>query len=166
MLKSFEDYLEFGKEGEHYVANWLIGRGNVVAPLYQYNNHNKAPVILWDESGRRIQCVLPDLQCYKHSKAWFAEVKRKNQWWQGEYFETGVDIRLWKHYQKVRQQTGCDVWIFFLHENMEPTGLFAGEVMALHSQGPRIWENGTPLVFFRREWLKRVAPLEDLNIDN
>jgi hypothetical protein len=166
MPNGFEEQLAFGQEGEHMVAQWLLGRGSAVAPLYQYTKHDKAPVILWDESGRAIHCTLPDLQCYVGGEAFFAEVKRKNQWWENRdlgAFETGTDERLWRRYTRVAQRTGCPVWLFFLHETREPTGLFVGEIQRLNSMGPRHWRGGgKPLVFVQHAWLRKVAEIDEL----
>lgn len=164
MPSAFEKQLAYGQEGEHIVARWLIGRGATVAPLYQFTGHGSAPFILWDDSGRAVRATLPDLQCYRQGKAWFSEVKRKRQWWYGEHIETGVDRRHWRAYLNVRRQTDIPLYLFFLHEVKEPTGLFGAEVLALEQRGPRIWTRGTPLVFFRREWLTKHADLSALEI--
>lgn len=168
MSRAFEQALAFGAEGEHVVATWLLERGSAVAPLYQYTNHDQAPVILWDDDGRRIRCVLPDLHCYRSGKAFFAEVKRKNQWWDNRdlrCLETGMNLRLWRDYVRVRARTGCHVYVFFLHETMPPTGLFVGEIQTLNQLCPREWRGGeTPLVFVRQEWLRHVSDLDALAI--
>jgi hypothetical protein len=168
MPTDFERALAYGAEGEHIVANWLLDRGSAVAPLYQYTNHDQAPVILWDDSARRIRCVLPDLHCYRDGAAYFAEVKRKNQWWHNrplKCLETGMNVRLWHEYRRVREKTGCPVYIFFLHETMEPTGLFYGEIEDLAKQGPREWTKGDkPKMFVRQEWLRKACELDALSI--
>lgn len=162
MSQSFEAQLAYGQEGEHIVAEWLIDKGTAVVPLYQFTNHGSAPFVLWDDRGEPIKATLPDLQCYQNGKAFMAEVKRKRQWWYGEHTETGVDIRLWNQYRNVRSKTGAPVYLCFLQEEKPPTGLFVGEVMELEAKGPRHWTEGTQLVFFRHEWLKKCADLEDL----
>lgn len=165
---AFEESLAFGAEGEHTVARWLLGRGTAVSPLYQFTLHDQAPVILWDDDGREIRCVLPDLHCYRDGKAFFAEVKRKNQWWDNRKagcLETGMNLRLWREYLRVRIRTGCPVYVFFLHETMQPTGLYVGEIRDLAKRKPREWKGGPkPLIFMRHEWLRHVCDLDALSI--
>ena len=162
--KSFEEYLVFGEEGEHLVASYLMSKGVTVAPLYQYQRHNTAPFLLSIDSGISKKHILPDLSCYKDGKAFFVEVKRKNQWWVnhlGGFNETGVDARLWEHYKDIALDTKCDVFLFFLHETAEPLGLYYGEIKRLAAFCPRLWRSkSNNLVFVREEWLTKVNDSE------
>lgn len=169
--RDFEAALAFGQEGEHIVADFLLRRGVAVAPLYQFQNLGRAPVIVWSADNEHVSKILPDLTCFGR-KAFFAESKRKRRWVPDKYgrgLETGFNERCYKEYRAVGDRTGAPVWVFFLHENEEPTGLYAGELRrlipharlwdGLHPAGHRI---NPPMIFFPLSVLARVATLEDL----
>lgn len=169
--QDFETNFAFGVQGEHFVADWLMRRGNVVAPLYQFENSNGAPALFSIQGAGVEKTILPDLTCFSNSKCWFAEVKRKNRWAIGYRsagsFETGFNSRHLMHYERVAKQTGMDVWLFFLHESSEPTGLFT---MRVGASKPRFWNgksksgdrSSTSEVFWLLSDLKKVAELNEV----
>jgi hypothetical protein len=123
----------FGEEGEHVVADILMHRGNVVLPMYQFHNHDRAPSVFWVMDEDILSRPLPDLLVWcGGDRPIFAEVKRKNRWvhWDGRR-ETGFNQRLYNAYTEIEQRTGCPVWVFFLHERMAPTGLYVAPLAKL-----------------------------------
>jgi len=171
-LRSFDDRLVFGAEGEHIVARWLMRLGAVVSPLYQYTEHGKAPVVLWTADGKTISRIHPDLACWKDGASYFVEVKRKRQWTRdpdqperGE--ETGFDQRLFDHYAEIAARTGAKLYVFFLHEQQPPMGLFFAEISRL-SRDVRRWNGkhnrsgktiSPPMALFPRSALRDVGPV-------
>lgn len=144
--RTFEEALDFGEEGEHLIARRLMQSGIAVAPLYQFQNHDRAPVLLFEVDGEHFSRVLPDLTCWNR-RQFFVEVKRKTRWvnWRpaGRGLETGFDLRLFRNYRVIRNTTGADVWVFFIHEGSAPTGVFVAELETLVPL-VREWDGKTP----------------------
>jgi len=139
VAESFEDKLALGAEGEQEVASGLLNRGVSVMPLYQFKNHDKAPVLL-SGSG---QIILPDLMCWNNGKSFFVESKLKRQWveWNGN-IETGVCQKLYPHYLKTKELTGVDVYLFFVHRGDYP-GIYYQEISKLAGK-ERLWNGLSP----------------------
>jgi len=172
--EAFESALKYGEEGEHHVASWLMRSGAVVAPLYQFVSHDRAPVLLHSVDGRELSRVLPDLTCWDRRHMFFAEVKRKRRWvgpYRSRPRETGFNLSLWRDYLAVAALTGVPIWFFFLHEDAQPTGVFCGELAAL-APYVREWDGcvdttgratgSPPLALFPESRLLRVADLADV----
>lgn len=151
---SFKDKLLFGQEGEHEVADFLLGKGISVLPLYQFNNTH-APFIM----NKSDKVVSPDLICFSQ-KAFMVEVKTKNQWvsFKGRN-ETGIDLRLYRHYKKIKDFSNLEVYVFFNHKKKKPCGFYYCEL----DDYTRIWDgvsNGVKkfdeMVFYNRSVLKKI----------
>jgi len=175
---TFAEALEFGEEGEEIIARFLVERGCVVSPLYQYEGHGSAPVLLVHDAGRLRKLIHPDLLVVgRERKVLFAEVKRKRRW-TGPFparrergRETGFDERLYRHYCEVAERTGIELWLFFLHQEQEPTGIYAQRLSVL-SEHVRIWNgrhestgavigDGKALALFPESCLLRFADLPE-----
>lgn len=177
--RDFESALAYGQEGEREVARWLMERSVKVSPLYQFQGHDRAPVLLRHVDGREVASIMPDLTCWKSGRCFFAEVKRKSRW-VGPFpsvpslaargAETGFNLRHWRQYLDVARETDCSVYVFFLHEQRPPVGLYLGEVSALaphvREWDGRHWRTGarieSPLALFPGRCLKRIADLGDV----
>lgn len=164
---TFDEALAFGVDGEHRVSEMLQRRGVKVLPLYQFENHDRAPMLLFRDDGLSVERVLPDLTCWKGERVFFAEIKRKQRWVRHvRPLETGLNLRLWEEYTVVQQETGCPVWLFFLHEVEPPLGLFAGSLDRLSPHG-RWWDGRNestgeyvrpPMVLFPHSALLEMSP--------
>ena len=131
---SFKEQLSFGEEGEHEVAQWLITKGVSVLPLYQFNPEN-TPCI-YHMQGKTTS---PDLVCFKND-SFMVEVKTKNQWVRfGDRIETGLNLKHYKHYEKIELLTNKKVYVFFNHKVERPTGFYF-----------------VPLKAYTREWDGKV----------
>lgn len=163
--RTFDESLAFGAEGEDRVARWLIRRGVVVLPLYQFESHASAPMLF--EAQGAMTC--PDLACFG-GRAFFAEVKRKGRWirW-GNRMETGCNLRLWRDYCRVADRAGVSVFLFFLHDSGERQGLYFASTATLmpflrewdgrhHQNRARI---SPPLALFPIQAL-RAVPLSEV----
>lgn len=182
----FDSALAFGQEGEQLIAAYLLDRGVAVQPLYQFDGHSHAPVILWSADGATARRAAPDLTCWKDGECFFVEVKRKTRWvgakgsWRWDSgaprgLETGLNDRLYRAYCDIQDRTGAAIWIFFLHETQPPLGLYLIELSVARSVDPRgkvarYW-NGRgrggqriepPEMLFPLEYLERRAwPLRE-----
>lgn len=172
--RDFSASLAFGQEGEHLIAEALLRRGCAVSPLYQFQTHDAAPVMLWRQNGELAKCILPDLTVWSSTReVLFVEVKRKTRWVTYEaHKETGFNQRHFDHYLELRQRLGTPIWVFFLHEQREPTGVYVGEISALE-KSIRRWDGmivGTPyrasvpLALFPIHTLRRWCSLEEVGI--
>lgn len=158
-LHSFEDKLKWGEEGEKGVATMLINKGVTVAPLYQFNNHDSAPVCL----GHGFALTLPDLTCWNDGVNFFVECKRKNQWvrFNGN-IETGLNQKHFDVYEQVKARTGQSVYLFFVHDGEMP-GTYYGEIHALKPHMRR-WDGMVagkriekPLSLFPKQSLRKLS---------
>ena len=153
--KSFKDMLSFGEDGEHEVAQILLKNGISVMPLYQFESTH-SPFIIKETN----KIIAPDLICFKND-CFLVEVKTKNQW--VEYkgvIETGLDLRLYKHYEEIQKATNKEFFIFFNQKEKEPTGFFYCKL----NDYTRIWDgkvNGVEkykaMVFYNINILKQVS---------
>lgn len=152
--ESFKRLLEFGQEGEHEIAKWLMDRGVTVMPLYQFDPSH-APYLI----NRYKKTISPDLICFKDD-AFMVEVKTKNQWVvYGDRVETGIDRNHYDHYKNVSQLTGKKVYVFFNHKTDDPCGFYYAEL----TQHTRFWDGKvkgkqvySPMVFYNYNVLKKV----------
>lgn len=121
-MQTFQEYLEYGEEGEHIVADYLMNSCDAsVLPLYQFEDKKTAPYLIYKDSKYK----LPDLTVWKESKIYFIEVKRKRQWVRfAGNTETGVDSYLYDNYVKIQDITGTQIYLWFVHEDEEPVGFF------------------------------------------
>lgn len=151
---NFKKSLQFGEEGEHEVAKFLIDRGVTVLPLYQFNS-DQAPVLL----SMNEQIISPDLICFKR-EAFMVEVKTKNQWvsYKGRV-ETGLNKRHFDHYKKIQQMTKKNVYVFFNHKTEQPTGFYFAPL----NKWTRFWDgivNGVKvhpeMIFYNINTLKKL----------
>lgn len=130
---NFKEQLAFGVEGEHIIGQLLLNRGVTLLPLYQFDNHDKAPLI----HGQNMQRAAPDLTCFKDGRAYFVEVKSKREWerYTGK-LETGIDMNAFEAYQAIKKATGLKVFLFFRHIEDPPEGIYYAEV----DQYTRYWD--------------------------
>lgn len=125
--------LAYGQEREHLVAARLLLRGDtLVQPLYQYQGHTSAPVIYQGSTTSTARLVAPDMNCWTGTANYFAEVKAKRQWVDfkpaGRGLETGFNWRHFVDYSVIQRRTNVPIWVFFVHEVREPTGVWVGEL--------------------------------------
>lgn len=136
---SFRENLGYGQAGESEIARWLIGRGSTVLPVYEkIIDTGKGPQ-LYTAIGN---LVAPDLVALKDQKFTWIEAKRKSAFtWHRitQRWVTGIDLRHYEDYIKVREVVGAPVWLLFLHEGGQakdspkesPAGLFGSEIIQL-----------------------------------
>lgn len=131
--ESFERLLEIGAEGEHLVGKKLMERGVILLPLYQFINHENAPLIF----SAHWKAVAPDLTCFKDGVVWFTEVKTKRRWvkYKGR-IETGLDGRSFNRYKRIKCATELRVYLFFNHIEKDPIGIYYAEI----DQFTRFWD--------------------------
>ncbi len=172
---SFKEQLQFGKVGESAIAQWLIGRGHSVLPVYEQElSKGKGPV-LYSPHGVRIA---PDMFIFKpDGKAKWIEAKTKTSftWYRKEGgWKTGIDSRHYYDYLKVAASSPWDVWLLFLHLKAcgakdtppdligkSPVGLFGNELGYLSEHIFKEWDH-PPMVYWDIGDLKLLARLEDI----
>lgn len=153
--ENFKELLAFGVEGEHEIGQYLLSRGVTIMPLYQFEPL-EAPVIL--KGAEKI--TMPDLICFKDD-CFFVEVKTKNQWVvYGDRRETGLNLKHYNHYKKIKDYTGKQVFVFFNQKQDEPLGYYYIELDGY----TRLWDGKNPkgeqkfdaMVFYNFDKLQKV----------
>lgn len=118
-MSAFRDNPQFkrGEEFERALSSYLQSRGWGVLPVYDYSGaEDKAPAM---HVGAQDGLILPDLFVARAGVSHWCEAKRKTR---ADFtrvtqrLETGLPLRLYKHYGHVKERSGIDVWLFFGHE--------------------------------------------------
>lgn len=147
---SFNDSLLIGKTSESRIAKWLNKRGHNVLPVYELSEQKfKGPQLFTPDS----QIIVPDMFVFKGDKAIWVEAKHKSAFtWHRitSRWTTGIDIRVYKEYLKIAEQTPFPVWLLFLQLGGQakdspadsPTGLFGNELSYLSKYPNHEHENG------------------------
>jgi len=122
----------FGLAGESAIARWLRSRGNCVLPVYEkLVDEGKGPQ-LYLPGGT---LIAPDLFVFNDKRALWIEAKHKSAFsWHrlSQQWVTGIDLRHYRHYCRVDDETPWPVWLLFLHDGGQakdsppdsPRGLF------------------------------------------
>jgi hypothetical protein len=157
--KNFKEKLAEGKEGEHEIANYLISKGYIILPLYQFEDDNKSPKLFYLNDN----VTAPDLFVSGNKEALFVEVKTKKRWVTFTRInETGINRRLYYEYRKVHKKTGLPLFIVFNHKEIEPIGYFYVDISTPCN---RIWDGidkidgrkiSEPMVFWRYDQLTKL----------
>lgn len=105
----FAASVEYGRSAEVSIAGCLMRAGRLVLPVYAYSglSQDKAPKM---QSAGGDGLVTPDLLVAGGGRVYWVEVKRKRRadptTCRGGRPETGISLRLWNHYRKIKAQTG------------------------------------------------------------
>jgi len=177
---NFDQALQFGQIGEGYIATWFRQRGYHVLPVYEKEIDNgKGPRLFMAQRAGKEQLIAPDLLILGKGKFVWVEAKQKTHftWYgKGKYWTTGIDLRHYRDYLDVREETALPVWLFFLHTNnitsqtdIErwnapaecPVGLFGNELLKLKEsfshQSPHYGPTG--MIYWSIAALRLIAPL-------
>lgn len=169
-MTTFRESLDRGLAGESRIARFLVSRGNAVLPIEVPESPHKGPRI-WTAGGR---VVSPDMLVFNRAKntTLWVEAKTKSAFtWhhKRQKFQTGINRHHYNEYLRVREESGWEVWLLFLHEKghlakdtpdgmVSPHGLFCGEVSNLQSRVDHVdLVHGTELVFWNHEALTHLA---------
>lgn len=115
----FQASLAKARKIERAVAAWLMSKGARILPVYDYSGlgEGKAPKLQAFSASDSL--VTPDLLVARRGCMSWCEVKWKTSAFhfrKTNEFETGIDLRLWNQYQRVKKITGCRVFLVFVHE--------------------------------------------------
>jgi len=178
-MTPFKDDLKTGQLGESIIARWLRSRGNYVLPAYQVEiHHGKGPRVFTPDG----KLIAPDMLAFCREKLIWVEAKHKTRftWYRRKQrWETGIDVRHWHDYLKVREQLDLEVWLMFLHRSGEPsendrqylppnvtecpTGLFGIEIAKAQWCGRYSGEHARGMMYWGHEDLKQLATLEEVS---
>lgn len=115
-MDDFRKSLAQGQIGESHVARWLKRNGYAVLPVYEkILDTGKGPQLFTLTES----IVAPDMQCFCIGEQYFVEAKKKSAFtWFRRWSEwqTGIDLRHYRHYLRFQELTHAEVWIMFLHE--------------------------------------------------
>jgi hypothetical protein len=122
-MMTFQQSLEYGQAGESVISQWLQDRGCKVFPAYEkLIDTGKGPQLFTAQGN----FVLPDLLVFGEGAKtiFWAEVKHKKRFsWHrmSQTWQTGIDLRHYRHYCEVQENTSLAVWLMFLHTSSEPS---------------------------------------------
>jgi len=163
---TFEAKLEIGRAAEKLVAAWLKRRGWRILPVYDYSglDEGKAPKLEAEKAEDSL--VTPDLLAARAGvMSWF-EVKYKTRadWTRKtKRFETGISLRLWRHYREAQAASGATVWLVFVHEQEDEIRAGALDDLAKVKRDycdVKMGRGG--MAFFPWDSLKRLGKLSDV----
>jgi hypothetical protein len=175
----FQASLAWGQQAETEIAKWLLHKGAIILPVYDVEcNSGKGPRVFCKEA----EYVAPDLFCWAKGKALWIEAKHKEVFTRyriKDIWETGIDLRHYENYCKLRDIIGLSVWVFFLHKSKVPrpedakyldcpaecpTGLFGREINDLRqNESHRSNKHAHGMVYWSHDYLKPpLATIEEL----
>lgn len=158
-MTKFEESLEVGRLWEQRIARWLMLKGWLILPVYDYSgNDHKAPKL--EALKKEDSLVLPDLLMFQQQRVQWMEVKYKEsavEYRKTHQMVTGLNLRLWNHYKKVQEETGHPVFIAFIHQREEE--VVGNKLSVLGAGNYQVYEgdkmgNGG-MIFFPYSELKR-----------
>jgi len=171
---TFKENLETGKTGESFLANWFKYKGYNILPVYeQINPKFKGPTVYMADGS---EIVSPDMIIFKKDKIFWIEVKCKSAF--TEYhitgkFQTGIDIKHFRDYQKIMKNFSGEVWLLFLQgkgiakdSNQGPSGLYGNTLKYLTEHVDHESENYGPsgMVYWNLEDLKFMDSYENVKL--
>lgn len=180
---AFEEYFEVGRTSESDIAMWLRSRNNGVLPVYEIlKKEGLGPRFFGSIADNQERLyVAPDMLVFGgNGKAIFVEAKHKTVFtWHRitSRWVTGIDIRHYNDYQRIRAETGLPVWLMFLHvsevpdardlyqgcPHQCPTGLYGGELeklSKLENHRHKNWGR-SGMVYWAAESLNKLAQLSE-----
>lgn len=141
---SFAEQLRVGLIGESRIAQWLIGRGWSVLPIYQQELHTGKGPVLYSASHA---LIAPDMLVYRgHDVKWIEAKTKAGFTWhrRSQTWVTGIDLRHYHDYLRVAASSPWEIWLLFLHLNTSgakdtppplrgksPVGLFGNDLFRL-----------------------------------
>ena len=181
MRRSFQASLAEGQIGESLIALWLRSRGWFILPVYDVEiDSGKGPRVFAPGGG---QIIAPDILAMHPAKKLikFIEVKHKSVFsWhnQTQTWQTGIDLKHWRDYQKLALSLDCEIWLLFLHKSSEPrekdlarwpdcpqrcpSGLFAQEISRLENCGRISNRYSSGMIYWKAHDLIKIASLEEV----
>lgn len=170
---TFESNLRYGQAGESAIALWLRSRGYTVMPVYEkIIDTGKGPQLF----GPLTNLVAPDILAYRGEDALWIEAKHKTAFsWHhitGRW-TTGIDLRHYRDYCTVDDQSPWPVWLLFLHRGGQaknspansPSGLFGNTLKVLrcceNHRSDKWGRSG--MVYWAIDSLKSLATLADMD---
>jgi hypothetical protein len=163
--KSFEDKLQYGRDGELSIAEIMKSRGWYVIPSYDYSGKgdDKSPKLVGADKGYAV----PDLDVAKKGKRFWIEVKRKSTATlhrKTQILEHGIPLRLYHDYKFVEQETGCEVWLFIIEDDSADVLCAKLSDLATKARicdGDKMSRGG--MIFFPRENFVRFGKLNRIH---
>lgn len=179
MQMSFAVSLNEGRVGESLIATWLKRRGWYILPVYEIEiDSGKGPRI-FAPNGEQV--IAPDVLALHPDKGEirFIECKHKSVFsWhrRSSSWQTGIDLKHWHDYLKLRVALDHEIWLLFLHKSEEPwhgdrkygcpdvcpTGLYGQELMKLTASGREDTRHARGMIYWKEKDLRKLAPVDEL----
>lgn len=116
-IRSRPEWL-FGDDVQQMLAEYFRSQRVYVVPSYDYAgpDGDRAPMLA--TNGDKL--ILPDLDVAANGVRAWVEIKAKDHAWRHNKCrrdEHGVDLRQFRHYQRVERETGTPVWLCVYERN-------------------------------------------------
>lgn len=174
---TFGEKLVIGKVGEGRIAQWLMGKGYTVLPVYEQALHSgKGPVVFSSEQ----HLIAPDMIVYRGETVKWVEAKTKASFtWhrRSGTWCTGIDLRHYEDYVQLLGSSPWAIWILFLHTDSlgakdtpreligkSPVGLFGNDLAVLsrhEHHRHKGWGSGG-MVYWKYCVLRQLADLDHI----
>lgn len=169
---SFTQYYQCGCIGESEIAAWLRSRGFSVLPVYELEIQRGKGPRLFAPSG---ELIAPDMVAYKGDKCLWIEAKHKTAFsWhrRTQQWVTGIDLRHYRDYCLVDDNSPWPVWLLFLHRGGQakdsppesPAGLYGNALSYLrkHESHRHQGWGKTGMVYWGIAHLRPLATLQEV----
>ena len=164
--QEFRENVAKGRVIERALARWLMSRGARILPVYDYSGlgENKAPKL--EAFSATDSLVTPDLLVARKGRMQWCEVK-----WKESAFlfrktnerETGINLRLWSQYLRVKQVTGCQVFLVFAHKRrISSRATRSDRFPMLTRQAMYRGDAYAPMINWPLRLLRPLAPYSDV----
>jgi hypothetical protein len=157
--------IDDAREIERSVARWLMARGWLCLPVYDYSglSSEKAPKL--EAFASEDSLVTPDLLVVRGGVLRWVEVKFKTSadvYRRTGSLDTGISLYLWQAYERVQRASGAQAWLAFAHRTEGVITLNSWREMDALS--PRLSNGPDPggSVFWPLEKLRVVAAYADV----
>lgn len=168
---TFYQRLASGQVGESRIAVWFQKKGYSVLPVYEIEtNTGKGPRLFTPTC----KVIAPDMLVFKSNKALWIEAKHKTAFsWhrQTGRFVTGIDLRHYTDYLKIKEFSVWETWLLFLHDGGQakdsppsPSGLFGNKLERLaetENHRSHLWGN-SGMVYWSIHNLIKLANIDEL----
>lgn len=160
----FEAELARSRVYELAFSRWLQVRGGYYTlPAFDFNGIIKKHAPSLSSSGEVLS--VPDILTYREGKWTWFEVKLKEcapLHRKSNTYVTGLPLRNWQDYLRIREVTAAMVWIVFIH--LKEQEIVTGEIgdMSTHNIDHKATMDNGGTVFFQYNKLHRLMSLERL----
>jgi len=166
---TFAQQLRFGMIAESAIATWMRRRGWSVLPAYEKEiDSGKGPRLFTPNQA----LISPDMLAFQGVRVYWVEAKHKTAFtWHRKTscWTTGIDLRHYKDYCKVADESPWPVWLLFLQRGghakdspeTSPCGLYGNSIDYLREHESHRWDS-VGMVYWSIDSLRLLTTMEEM----